>query len=70
MNPGVSDSGCLMCSLLCVTSPLGMHDVGFTLVLRMHLHWVVLEIIVEDGLGVEIIYQLLFGIWLAALPAL
>ena len=70
MNPVVADSGCLMCSPFCVTSPLGPHDVGYTLVLRMHLHWVVLETLVEDGLGVEIISRLLFGIWMAALPAL
>ena len=44
-----------------------LHDVGYTFGLCLQLHWLELELLVEDGQGVQILARCLFGMWLAAL---
>ena len=67
VTPGVADLGCLLHSPFDSTGPLMLHDVGSTFGLCLQLHWLELELLVEDGQGVQILARCLFGMWLAAL---
>ena len=49
--------------------PLGLHDAEYILELQLQPYWMALELLVEDGKGVETFPQLQFGMWLVALPA-
>ena len=44
------------------------HDAEYTLELQMQPHWLALEVLVEDGSGLEILAQLRFGMWLFVFP--
>ena len=46
--------------------PLGPYDAEYTLELQMQPYWLSLDLLVENGLGVEIISQLQLGMWLVA----
>ena len=63
-------SRCLLISLYGATSTLGPHDFGYILGLRLQMYWVAMDMLVEDGMGVEILARWSFGICLASLPAL
>ena len=69
VNLGVVVSRCILNSPFCVTGPFGPHYAGYTLGLRLQLHWLAMEPIVEDEPGVEILSCLLFCMWLATFPA-
>ena len=49
--------------------PLGPHDAGCTLELKLQPHWLELEMLMEDGPGAENISQLQLGMWLVEFPA-
>ena len=67
LNLGVVASECLPHSPFGATGPLGLYDVGYTLGLRLHLHWAALELLVEYRPGIEITAWWLFGMCLAVL---
>ena len=69
LNLGVVDSGCLPHLPFVAIGPLGPHDAEYTLELHLQLHWLVLDLLVKDGPGVEILAQLRFCIRLVALTA-
>ena len=52
-----------------VIGPLGMHDDGCTLELHLQPHWLALEVLVGDRLGAENFAQLMFCMWIVALPS-
>ena len=65
LNLGVVASECLPHSPFGATGPLGSYDAGYTLGLRLHLHWAALELLVEYRPGIEITAWWLFGMCLA-----
>ena len=69
MTLGVVASKCLPRLPFGSIVQLGSHDAECTLELQLQPHWLALEMLVEDGPGVEIISQLWFGMWLVVLLA-
>ena len=69
MTLGVVASGYIPHLPIGDIGPLGPHDDECTLELQMQSYWLALELLVEDGTGIETLDQLLFGMWLVALTS-
>ena len=68
-NLGVVASICLPYLPFGNIVPLGTHDAEYTLELQLQLHWMALDMLVEDGPSVEILTQSRFVMWLVELPS-
>ena len=64
-----SDSGYLLHLTCGAIGPLGTHDTGYTLELNLQPHWLVLDLLVGYGPGVEYHALLQFGMCIVAFPA-
>ena len=69
MNLGAAASGCFLHLPFGAIGPLGPYDAECTLELQLHPYWMALELIAEEGTGIEKLSQLQFYMSLVALSA-